>query len=79
MKYKRLMDEIKIDKILDIVLSDDTNKKYYRISRIDCFNVNFYFQLDDIETLYFKIFNPSNYGNELLKKQKEIEYYETAI
>lgn len=69
MKYHRLTDEIKIENILDIILIDNESKKYLTISRIDCFNVNFYFQLDDNKTVYFKVFNPSNYGINELKKE----------
>ena len=72
MKYQRLLNEIKIDKILDIILTDTKSKQFLTISRIDCFNVNFYFRIDDNKTVYFKVFNPSIYGINLLK-QKEIE------
>ena len=69
MKYHRLLSEIKIDKILDIILNDNESKKFLTISRIDCFNVNFYFKIDDNKTVYFKVFNPSIYGNQLLKNE----------
>ena len=72
MKYHRLLNEIKIEKILDIVLNDIESKQFLTISRVDAFNVNFYFRIDDNKTVYFKVFNPSIYGINELKKQKEM-------
>lgn len=69
MKYHRLLNEIKIEKILDIILNDIESKQFLKISRIDRNYVNFYFQIDDNKTLYFTVFNPSIYGIELLKNE----------
>jgi len=72
MKYKTVMDENKINDILDLILFDNTAENYYRISRIDCFYINFYFQLSETLTIIFKVYNPSDFGINELKKQKEL-------
>jgi hypothetical protein len=38
-------------------------------SRIDCFTVNLYFKVDDYQTYYFKIFDPTIYGINQLKEK----------
>jgi len=72
MKYKTVMDENKINEILDLILSDNESKKYYRISRIDSLYINFYFQLNETLTIIFKVFKPTQYGIDTIKERELI-------
>jgi len=72
MKYKTVTDENKINDILDLILSDNTAKNYYRISRIDSLFINFYFQLSETLTIIFKVFKPTQFGIDTIKERELI-------
>ena len=68
MRFNRLLDEKKINQILDLILKDSCNKNSYKISRIDSLFINFYFQLSESLTIFFKVYNPTQYGIKNLER-----------
>ena len=67
MKTNLIRDTSKINAILDLIINDQKNIK---TSRIDMFYINIYYQVSELETIYFKVFNPSTFGNEFLIKER---------
>lgn len=72
MKFHLIRDSTKKELILEkIFKSIDTAKRYLKINRVDMLFVNFYFQVSENETIYFRIFKPSKFGIETLKNEKD--------
>lgn len=79
MKYVQIRSPTKINKLLDLILdlkSRDPKTKLIKIYRVCKLTMNFYFNISETETIYFRIYNPSQFAlNEInqLKKEKETE------
>ena len=74
MKFHLIRDSTKKEMIFEKIFKNiNTAKQFLKINRVDMFYVNIYFQISENETIYFRIFKPSKYGIETLKKEKENE------
>ena len=74
MKFHLIRDSTKKEMIFEKIFKNiNTAKQFLKINRVDMFYVNIYFQISENETIYFRIFKPSKFGIETLKKEKENE------
>ena len=72
MKYQFIRDSTKIDKILDIILSNELeSKSKLKIIRTCKLIERIYFELDLELTIYFDIYNPSEFALNEMKQEKE--------
>jgi len=55
MQYEFIRDGTKVEKILDLIISD---KKNLQVTRIDKNMIRLYYRLSDIEKIYFDVYNP---------------------
>ena len=62
MKTNFIRDSAKINEILDLIQSNmETEKNKIKISRVNSGYINFYYQLDNENLIYFMVFNPTEY------------------
>lgn len=72
MKFHLIRDSTKKEMIFETIFKNiNTVKQFLKINRVDMYFINIYFQISEKETIYFKIFKPSKFGIETLKKEKE--------
>ena len=62
MQYEFIRDGTKVEKILDLIISDP---KGYQITRVDKNGIRIYYQISDNQKIYMDIFYPSDYQNQI--------------
>jgi hypothetical protein len=73
MKFELIRDKPKIDKLLDIILTElnnNSNSKLIKINRICKLTMNIYFKVNNELTIYFKVYSPSQFAIEEMETEK---------